>query len=78
MTVSYQDVAGARQTLALDGLAARIFQHEFDHLQGTLFHDRMDAAALAAVRPQLDALETAWATREAAGAGGARPARARR
>lgn len=50
--------------MSLSGLPARIFQHEFDHLQGVLFHDRMSAAVLATVRPQLDALERDWARRQ--------------
>ncbi len=31
---------GTTDTIKLTGLSARIFQHEFDHLQGTLFKDR--------------------------------------
>lgn len=50
--------------MSLSGLPARIFQHEFDHLQGVLFHDRMSAAVLATVRPQLDVLERDWARRQ--------------
>jgi peptide deformylase len=41
--------------LDLDGFLARVVQHEFDHLEGRLFTDRLpDAAALEARR----ALET--------------------
>ena len=35
------------QQLKLDELQARIFLHEFDHLQSVLFHDRMEAEVLA-------------------------------
>ncbi len=36
--------------LELNGWEARIFQHEFDHLTGTLFHDRMKPIELEKVR----------------------------
>ena len=29
--------------MKLYGFTARVFQHEFDHLDGVLFHDRYDA-----------------------------------
>jgi peptide deformylase len=60
VTVSYQDLSGAAKKLRLDGFQARIFQHEFDHLQGVLFHDRMAPDVLATVQPQLKALEEDW------------------
>ena len=37
-----QDTEGKPQVNTLDGLAARIFQHELDHLSGVLFVDRAD------------------------------------
>jgi peptide deformylase len=33
---------GVPHTLACDGLLARCIQHEVDHLNGTLFIDRME------------------------------------
>ena len=36
---------------------SRIFQHEYDHLQGILFHDRMKSPALESIREPLVALE---------------------
>ncbi|SPE61255.1 Peptide deformylase [Verrucomicrobia bacterium] len=41
------------------GLLARAVQHEFDHLHGILFIDRMDKATKEALRPDLDALQAA-------------------
>ena len=38
------------------GLLARAVQHEFDHLNGILFIDRMDSATRADVRPDVEAL----------------------
>ena len=36
-----QDVAGAPITLEAEGMLAIVLQHEFDHLQGRLFIDRL-------------------------------------
>ena len=58
--VEFQDATGAQQRLTLDGLQARIFQHEFDHLQGVLFQDRMSPEVLATIAPELEALESKW------------------
>lgn len=38
------------------GLLARVIQHEWDHLRGTLFMDRMSPGTLSSVQPQLDGL----------------------
>jgi peptide deformylase len=40
--VTYQDLQGVSHSLACDGLLARCIQHEVDHLNGTLFIDRME------------------------------------
>ena len=51
------DVAGQPLSLAFEGYAARIVQHELDHLDGTLMLDRTDAdsrrEALGLLRPRL-------------------------
>ena len=39
---------------------ARIVQHETDHLDGTLFIDRLGPAQLAAIRDQLEEFELAF------------------
>ncbi len=39
------------------GLLARAVQHEFDHLHGLLFIDRMDKKTKEELRPELDALQ---------------------
>lgn len=39
--VCYRDESFEWHEEILDGIAARIFQHEFDHLQGILFIDRL-------------------------------------
>ncbi|KAL5540624.1 hypothetical protein UlMin_043199 [Ulmus minor] len=55
--IDARDINGARFTVNLSGLPARVFQHEFDHLQGVLFFDRMSEEVLDSIRPQLQALE---------------------
>ena len=42
VTVSGQDTAGNPVRLEAEGLLARIFQHEIDHLDGVLILDRTD------------------------------------
>ncbi len=40
--VSYKDVNGRPQRLTVNGLLARVIQHEIDHLNGVMFVDRVD------------------------------------
>lgn len=42
VTVQAQDVEGKVFTVKADGLLARAIQHEYDHLNGVLFVDRLD------------------------------------
>jgi peptide deformylase len=42
VTVKGQDVKGKPIRIKADGLLARVFQHEIDHLQGVLFIDLVD------------------------------------
>lgn len=39
--VEYQDMAGGKHCIKVDGLVSRIIQHEIDHLDGVLFVDRL-------------------------------------
>jgi peptide deformylase len=39
--VQFQDINGLTQVLSADGLLAVCIQHEMDHLEGTLFIDRL-------------------------------------
>ena len=38
--VRYQDATGEWQQEQLEGIQARCFQHEFDHLEGTIMQHR--------------------------------------
>ncbi|XP_057773488.1 peptide deformylase 1B, chloroplastic-like isoform X1 [Salvia miltiorrhiza] len=63
LKVDAQDVKGARFEMNLTGLVARVFQHEYDHLQGVLFFERMSDEVLDTIRPQLQALEKEYEKR---------------
>ena len=39
--IEYQTVTGTERSITLEGFAARIFLHEFDHLEKVLFIDRL-------------------------------------
>jgi len=51
----------------LDGLLARVVQHEFDHLEGRLFTDRLPEAAALEVRRDLDTFREVFFGRQARG-----------
>jgi peptide deformylase len=43
------ELDGSRYEIEAEGWLARIFQHEFDHLDGTLYADRLDYASAKSV-----------------------------
>jgi peptide deformylase len=51
------DVTGKPQDLVGEGLLARIFQHETDHLHGMLYIDRLDDEGRKAVLAELRRIE---------------------
>lgn len=53
--------------LDLDGLLARVVQHEFDHLEGRLFTDRLPEAAALEARRTLDTFRDVFAGKQARG-----------
>ncbi len=57
VTIDGKDAAGSPVTIELDGLIARVVQHELDHLDGVLIVDRTDPEsrreALRQLRPRL-------------------------
>ncbi|KAL6614856.1 hypothetical protein ACP70R_037126 [Stipagrostis hirtigluma subsp. patula] len=61
--IDAQDVTGAKIKVKLSGLPARVFQHEFDHLQGILFFDRMTMDVLESIREGLKNLEKKYEER---------------
>jgi peptide deformylase len=54
--VSALNVKGERLEFRCGGLLSRAIQHEFDHLQGILFIDRMSLQEKQKLKPELDAL----------------------
>jgi len=46
--VDYLDAAGHSRSLDLEGFLATVFQHEFDHLDGKLYIDRLSDSRLLA------------------------------
>lgn len=44
--VSYQDISGQKVSAEFTGLKARVFQHEYDHLDGICFDTKVGPAAL--------------------------------
>ncbi len=49
ITLSFLDHSGKRRIRKFTDLEARVIQHEFDHLQGTLFVDRIKDASTISV-----------------------------
>lgn len=43
VTIAYHDEHFKKHTETLEGLAARVVQHEYDHIEGKLFTDRISA-----------------------------------
>lgn len=41
ITIQFLDENFNQQTLSLDGLPARVVQHEYDHIEGVLFTDKL-------------------------------------
>lgn len=57
------DLAGNEIKEEFNGLMARILQHETDHLDGTLFIDRLGPTQLAGLRAKLEEFELAFQSR---------------
>jgi peptide deformylase len=55
--ISGADERGRPVEIEADGLLARIFQHETDHLHGTLYIDRLDDVGRRAVMTELRQIE---------------------
>ncbi len=52
--ITFQDTNLDEQTIEADGVLARVLQHEYDHLQGTLFTDLLTDDRLKKLKPELD------------------------
>ena len=67
IVVEAWSLTGEPIKLDLDGLFARVVQHEFDHLEGRLFTDRLPEAAALEVRSQLEGLAQMFAGKQSRG-----------
>jgi len=67
IVVEAWSLAGEPIKYDLDGLFARVVQHEFDHLEGRLFTDRLPEAAALEVRGQLEELAEVFAGKQSRG-----------
>ncbi len=59
----YQLLNGETVEEEMDGVLARVFQHEYDHLEGILFVDKLPLLKRKLLEPQLKELEGAYAYR---------------
>jgi peptide deformylase len=57
VTISAYDLSGCEINYQLDGFFARAVQHEYDHLDGILFIDRLSPSARMDAQPVLEDLE---------------------
>ncbi len=54
ITIEYQDENFENHTQTLSGLAARVFQHEYDHIEGILFTDKLSSLKKRLIKKKLE------------------------
>lgn len=54
ITIEYQDENFKSHTEVLGGLAARVFQHEYDHIDGVLFTDKLSSLKKRLIKKKLE------------------------
>jgi peptide deformylase len=54
ITIQYCDENFTEHTKTLDGLAARVFQHEYDHIEGILFTDKLSSLKKRLLKKKLE------------------------
>lgn len=54
VTFEYQDEDFNTHTETLTGLAARVFQHEYDHIEGVLFTDKLSSLKKRLIKKKLE------------------------
>ena len=67
ITIEAYNLQGEQFIGEVDGLFARIVQHETDHLDGTLFIDRLPAAQAAELREELEEFEIVFQSKRDCG-----------
>ena len=61
------DLDGRQFELELEDLPARVVQHEYDHVEGVMFTDRVSSASLETIQPLIDDLEMQFRNRQKEG-----------
>jgi peptide deformylase len=56
LTITYRDQDWKEHTESYDGLAARVIQHEYDHIEGKLFTDKLSPLRKAMLKNRLDSI----------------------
>jgi len=54
ISIEYQDEKFEKHTAIISGLAARIFQHEYDHIEGVLFTDKLSSLKKRLIKKKLE------------------------
>lgn len=54
ITIEYEDENFKKHNEVLNGLAARVFQHEYDHIEGVLFTDKLSSLKKRLIKKKLD------------------------
>ena len=54
ITIEYQDENFKVHTETLEGLTARVFQHEYDHIEGILFTDKLSTLKKRIIKKKLE------------------------
>jgi peptide deformylase len=67
ITLNAYNMAGQELSAELDGLLARVVQHETDHLDGVLFVDRLSPTKRVTIKEALDEFETVFGDRRRVG-----------
>ncbi|MDL2296581.1 peptide deformylase [Bacteroidales bacterium OttesenSCG-928-C03] len=58
LTITYTDESGKRQTRDFKGLTARVIQHEYDHLEGNIFTDKIPPIKKMVLKRKLNDIAT--------------------
>lgn len=67
IVVEAYDLDGQQLRFELEGIDARVVQHENDHLDGVMFTDKVPADTLAELQPQIDDMTTQFTKAQEAG-----------
>lgn len=65
--VSAYDLSGNEISMTVDGMLAKVIQHETDHLEGVLFIDRLSESSMKQVDGELEEFEIDFANKRSTG-----------